>query len=108
MESTRSWAKDYGKRRYDVTVQEVDLHRLIAERDADPVAVAAGMTTWDVQMIMDHEAMTFLHWSLSREPDEPAEEHKAKASAHRAARDQVLDKYVPRKPADEVPAESGE
>ena len=95
MESTRSWAKDYGKRRYDVTVQEVDLHRMLAERGADP-AVADRMTTWDVQMVMDHEAMTFLHWSLSRESDEPADEHKAKAKSHRDARDLILDKYAPK------------
>jgi hypothetical protein len=102
MHSTRSWAKDYGKRRYDVTVEEVDLFRLLAERGAAP-EIAAKITTWDVQMIMDHEANCFMHWSLAREEGEPKEAHQATAMAHIAARDKILDKYAPR-PAKPEPA----
>jgi hypothetical protein len=104
MESTRSWAKDYGKRRYDATVQEVDIHRMLAERGADP-EISMRMTTWDVQMIMDHEASAFMYWSLGKEPDEPSETHRATAAAHLAARNKILDKYAPRPVAEEAQAE---
>jgi hypothetical protein len=105
MESNRGWAKDFGKRRYDATVQEIDLLRMLAERGVDPVATSARMTTWDVQMIMDHEASAFMHWSLGKEPDEPSETHRATAAAHLAARNKLLDKYAPRLVAEEAQAE---
>jgi hypothetical protein len=104
MESTRSWAKDYGKRRYDVTIQEVDLLADLAQRGVDPGKTRLMMTTWDVQMVMDHTANAFMYWSLAKEPGEPRQEHQAAASAHLAARDKLLDKYAPR-PAEEAPAE---
>lgn len=99
MESNRGWSKDFGKRRYDVTIQEVDLRRLLAEREVDPVATAARMTAWDVQMVMDHQADAFMHWSMAKEPDEPTEAHQATAAAHLAACSRLLDKYAPRPPA---------
>ena len=96
MESTRSWAKDYGKRRYDVTVQEVDLLRMLAEMGADDLAgTAARMRTVDVQLIMDCEAQAFVHLSLSKEDGEPRDVHRAKAKEFRDARDTLLRKYVP-------------
>lgn len=101
MDVKRGWNTEYGKRKFDVAVEEADLLRMLAERGAlDPAQVAAGMLTQDVYLIMDAEAMAFVHHSLSRQEPEQAEKHLAKLKEHRGERDALLDKYVPRKPAE--------
>jgi len=71
--------------------------RMLAARGVDdPVALAAKMTTGDVEQIMDAEAEAFVHLSLAKQEPGQQEQHLAKAKERRAARNALLDKYVPR------------
>jgi hypothetical protein len=99
MEVNNGWSEDYGKVRFDVTAQEVDLLRMLAERGVeDPVAVASRMTTQDVYKALDNDGMAFVHHSRGmREPEDSAarQGHMIKVREHRAERDLVLAKYAP-------------
>lgn len=97
MEIKRGWAADYGKVRFDVLVEEVDLLRMLAVRGVeDPVALAARMTTGDVEQIMDAEAEAFVHLSLAKQEPAQQEQHLTKVKERRAARNLLLDKYAPK------------
>lgn len=101
MKIKRGWATDFGKVRYDVEVDETDLLRMLADYgDEDPAATAARMSTQNVMQIMDAEAMSFVHFSLSKHEPAQAETHLGKVKEFRAERDALLDKYVPRKPSE--------
>lgn len=100
MNVTRGWSTDFAKLKFSVMVEEADLLSMLAERGAeDPVTVRATMRTQHVYLIMDAEAMAFVHHSLSKVDKEPAQEHMEKVKKYRAERDALLDKYVP-KPAE--------
>lgn len=100
MEIKRGWATDFGKVRYDVLIEEVDLLRMLADRgDADPEATRLRMSTQDVMQVMDAEAQSFVHFSLSKHESAQAETHLGKVKEFRAERDRLLDTYAPRKPS---------
>jgi hypothetical protein len=99
MEVKDGWATDFGKVRWDVLVQEIDLHRMLIARGVeDPVALAARMTTGDVEEIMANEAAAFRHVSLAKQEPAQREAHMAKVVEYRGLRNGLLDKYAP-KPA---------
>jgi hypothetical protein len=98
MEIKRGWATDWGKVRFDVLVEEVDLLRMLAARgDEGPEATRLCMTTGDVMQIMDAEAQAFVHLSLAKQEPAQREQHMTKIAEYRAERDRLLDKYAPRK-----------
>jgi hypothetical protein len=95
MEIKRGWATDFGKVRFDVLIEEVDLLRMLAERGAaDPVKTVADMPTRHVYLIMDAEAQAFVYHSLAKQEPAQGEQHMAKAAEYRAQRDALLDKYT--------------
>jgi hypothetical protein len=97
MNVTRGWSTDFAKLKFSVMVEEADLLSMLAERGAeDPVAARADMPTKHAYLIMDAEAMSYVHHSLSKVDKEPTEEHLAKVKQYRAERDALLDKYVPK------------
>jgi hypothetical protein len=97
MEIRIGWATDYGKNKWDIAVQETDILRMLFERGvADPEQVRLRMTTTDVGRIMDAEGKWFVHFSLAKAEPEQRGQHAAAASAARAARENLLDKYAPR------------
>jgi hypothetical protein len=99
MEIKDGWAHDFGKVRWDVLVQEVDLYRMLVARGVeDPAALALHMTTGDVEEIMSNEAAAFRHVSLAKQEPSQKEAHLAKVAEYRALRNGLLDKYAP-KPA---------
>jgi hypothetical protein len=96
MNVTRGWSTDFAKLKFSIMVEEADLLSMLAERGAeDPVAIRAKMRTQHVYLIMDAEAMAFVHHSLSKVDKEPTQEHLGKVQQYRAERDALLDKYVP-------------
>jgi hypothetical protein len=96
MEIKLGWAVDYGKTRFDVTVTETDLLRLLAERGAeDPAAVSASMVLGHVYLAMYAEAQAFVRHSQSRQEPGQREEHLKAYREHLAERDRVLSRYVP-------------
>jgi hypothetical protein len=104
MRINRGWAVDYGKKRFDVTVEEVDLLRLLADHGAeDPAKTSAGMTVQDVYLVMDAEAMIFVCHSLARQEPAQKAEHKQALDKYTDVRDGVLDRHVPRPAPDETP-----
>jgi hypothetical protein len=96
----RGWSLEYGKRKFDVGVDESDLLRMIAERtDSGPEAenpekVAARMAQHHVFLAMDAEAQAWVSYSLAEQEPGQAEVHKATAAKHRAARNTIIDHYV--------------
>jgi hypothetical protein len=97
MEIKRGWATDFGKVRYDVLVEEVDLLRMLTARGVeDPQALCMTMRTADVAGIMDAEAMTFVHGSLAKQEPAQREKHEAKGAEYREERNRLLDKYAPK------------
>jgi hypothetical protein len=100
MEVKDGWATDFGKVRFDVLIQEVDVARMLSARGAeDPAGILAQMSTGDVFEIMSAEAKAFVHVSLAKQEPGQREQHLAKVKEYRAARNQLLDKYAPKKPA---------
>jgi len=100
MNIIRGWSVKYGDQKFSVMVEEVDLLRMLAERGAeDPGAVAAGITTQDVYLIMDAEAQAFTFHSLAKQEPAHAKDHYARCNEFLADRNRLLDKYVPAEPA---------
>lgn len=98
MEIKRGWATEYGKTRFDVLIEEVDLLRLLAGREvADPAAAASRMPVAHVYQVMDAEAQMFVSHSLARQEPARKAEHDAAYDYHRTARDRILDIYAPEK-----------
>lgn len=98
MEIKRGWATDFGKIRYDVLIEEVDLLRMLTARGCeDPEAVRRRMTTGDVAEIMDAEAQAFVSVSLAKQEPAQREQHMSKVAEYRAERNRLLDKYAPKK-----------
>jgi hypothetical protein len=97
MEVKDGWATDFGKVRFDVLIQEVDVARMLTARGVDdPVALMGKMSTGDVFEIMSSEAKAFVHVSLAKQEPGQREQHLAKVREYRAARNELLDKYAPK------------
>lgn len=98
MEIKRGWATDFGKIRFDVTVQEVDLLAMLAERGAkDPELVAEALRPYDRYRIMDAEAEAWVALSLSKQEAGNADARKVhleKVKAMNAVRNKVIDSYL--------------
>lgn len=99
MEVKDGWATDFGKIRFDVLIEEVDVMRMLVARGAeDPAAIMARMTTGDLFEIMSNEAAAFRHVSLAKQEPAQRESHMTKVAEYRAERNRLLGKYAP-KPA---------
>jgi RNA-binding protein YlmH len=96
----RGWAVRYAERKFDVEIDEADLARMLAGagvRKEDLADVLLHMKTEHVYLIMDSEAMAFVHDTLRRaaEDDDERRAHAAKVREFRATRDETLAIYAP-------------
>ena len=101
MRIKRGWAVDYGKTRFDVEVDEVDLLRMLtAHGCTTPGETAARMDTYVVFRIMDAEAQAYVAASLLQQEPGNAAEHRQAAAHHRKLRDDLLTQVLhPKDPA---------
>ena len=96
MEIKRGWATDYGKNRFDVSADETDLLRILAENGfEDPVKTAAAMKSSDVMQVLDAELMIYVHFTLSKHEVPKRDDHLADMKRFRGERDAILAKYRP-------------
>jgi len=90
----RGWSQEYGKQKFDVEVDETDLHRELAEHGAhNPLAVAAGMTVKQAYTVLDSLAMMIVHDTLRRRGEDP-EAQQAKAARYQEHVDSVLERAI--------------
>lgn len=95
MEIKRGWATDFGKIRFDVTIQETDLLTMLTERGAqDPELTAKSLKPYDKFRIMDAEAEAWVALSLSKHEAGNADARKVhleKVKAMNALRNKIID-----------------
>jgi hypothetical protein len=95
MKVRRGWATDFGKIRFDVEIEEVDLVALLVMHGCtDPEGVRRRMDPYDAARIMDCEAQFYVAYSLSKQEPGNAKMHEAAAAAHKVARDKILTRIL--------------
>lgn len=100
MQVRAGWNTEYGRDKFDVTMEEADLHRVLIEYGI-PVEVANTFPATIVFKIMWVEAEIFSQATLARKADSKAlrEAAAAEVASRKAERDRLLAPYIPAKAA---------
>lgn len=96
----RGWASDYAKSKFGVEIDDAELIRIMAEAGfagslKELEDIAASMKASDVYLVLDAEALMFVHHTLSKAEPQNSEKHLENMKTARRERDAILAKYRP-------------